>query len=109
MCLPQMLKNIFTDTAEVSVNIQVGIAKNGKTQALQVGVPTSIIVLLVRIAVLGPIQFYHQFMGGNVKIDDIRVKNLLPSHGLRQRLEKVEPQMTFLPRHRMAHFAGMKE
>ena len=101
--LLQMLQDLFAHTPEVFIHIRICKAQHRQSETLKEGVSSLVVILPSVFKMLGTIEFDHQFMRSDIKVNNICSKHLLPSHGLGQGLQKIKPQMSFLPGHFMAH------
>ena len=96
-----------TDTLKMGVHIVIAEAKHLKTEAVKISGSRLIPGLLLRLIMLGAIDFNDELVPGSVKIDDIIAELLLPAELGGAGTEVVVPEMALLGRHFPAQLAGI--
>ena len=89
----------FADTAKTTHHIQVGKTKHMNPLGFQICSAFAVVFHLLRIAVLGTVQFYHQFCFMTIEIYNIVTDHILSAKSDRISAQTLIPQVCFFLGH----------
>ena len=98
----QFSQNMVAYTLKITINIQIRITQNMKSQGRQIRISFLVVGLGRIFVMLGTIQFNNGFCFGAIKINNVISKHFLPFDIQGQMTQKIIPQVAFL----LCHFSA---